>query len=162
MAEALDFVVGLGSNLGDRHEHLYRAVRALREVFDVRAVSRVYETAPVGPPQPDYLNAAVRARADLSPDEVLRVLLDVEQRGGRIRSPETRWGARTVDLDLLWAKGVVMSTPELTIPHPRLLERGFALLPLLDVAPEAEDPRTGSHFLAPQPDQAVRALSLLL
>lgn len=144
----LDLVVGLGSNLGDRLGYLREAVRRLGDAFDLQARSSVYETAPVGPAQPDYLNAAVRILATSSPEEVLALLLHIERDSGRTRTEETRWGPRTLDLDLLWGEGLVVSTPSLTVPHPHLSERPFALFPLLDVAPEATDPRTGRPLRA--------------
>jgi 2-amino-4-hydroxy-6-hydroxymethyldihydropteridine diphosphokinase len=142
----LDVVIGLGSNLGDRLLHLQDAVRALAETFEVCARSSVYDTAPVGPPQPDYLNAAVRVSSPLGAHDILGVLLAIEREGGRVRKDDTRWEARTIDLDILWIGGLVVATPSLTVPHARLTERAFALLPLLDVAPDAIDPRTGALF----------------
>jgi 2-amino-4-hydroxy-6-hydroxymethyldihydropteridine diphosphokinase len=156
----LDVVVGLGSNLGDRLGNLRAAVADLGEVYEVRARSTVYETAPVGPPQPDYLNAAVRLRALGDLEEVLHVLLVIERRHGRTRIAANRWGARTVDLDILWAGSVVVDTPSLTVPHPRLVERAFALRPLLDVAPDAVDPRTGALFVKPAVGGDVRETEL--
>jgi 2-amino-4-hydroxy-6-hydroxymethyldihydropteridine diphosphokinase len=126
-------------------------------VFDLRARSKVYETSPVGPPQPAYLNAAVRLLTKASPNNVLAVLLGIEARCGRIRSPETRWGPRTLDLDLLWGEGLIVSTPSLTVPHPRLMERPFALWPLLDVAPDAVDPTTGQRFALPSLEATLHA-----
>jgi 2-amino-4-hydroxy-6-hydroxymethyldihydropteridine diphosphokinase len=162
LIRTLDVVVGLGSNLGDRGLHLRRAARELACTFELRACSPVYETAPVGPAQPDYLNAAVRLGAALLPDAILERLLAIERMGGRVRSMETRWGPRTIDLDILWIGGLLVATPTLTVPHPRLTERAFALLPLLDVAPDAIDPRTGARFAEPLPDPGVRRTSVLL
>jgi 2-amino-4-hydroxy-6-hydroxymethyldihydropteridine diphosphokinase len=158
----LDAVVGLGSNLGERAEHLRDAVRQIAAVFDVVARSAIYETAPVGPAQPDYLNAAVRLRSSETIEQLLAVLLGIEHRSGRVRSEATRWGPRTIDLDVLWADGVVVSTPTLTVPHPRLAERAFALRPLHDVAPDALDPRTGVRFPDSVDDPDVRRTSLVL
>ncbi len=110
----------------------------------------------MGPPQPDYLNAAVRIAAPSDLEPVLAVLLAIERRAGRVRRAEERWGSRTIDLDILWAEGVVLSSPTLTVPHPRLTERAFALCPLLEVAPFAVDPRTGLPFAPPPPDPGVR------
>jgi 2-amino-4-hydroxy-6-hydroxymethyldihydropteridine diphosphokinase len=152
----LDIVVGLGGNVGDRLGQLRSAVRDLASQHDVRARSWVYETAPVGPPQPDYLNAAVRLRADGTVEALLASLLEIERRGGRVRTPDTRWGPRTIDLDLLWVDGLVLATPSLTVPHPHLLERAFALRPLHDVAPNAIDPRTGALFPEAPSDASVR------
>lgn len=139
----LDAVVGLGANLGDRRTTLRRAVAELFAERGIRglAVSALYETDPVGPPQPDYLNAAVRLELHGTPEALLDVLLAIEHRSGRTRTE--RWGPRPLDLDLLWLEGVEVSTARLVVPHPRLHERRFALAPLLDVAPDAVDPRTG-------------------
>lgn len=104
----------------------------------VRARSYVYATEPVGgPPQGEFLNAAVRVECTQSPAELLDALLAIEQELGRVRRAEERWGPRTIDLDILWIEGVAVDTPRLTVPHPRLEERAFALAPLLDVAPNA-------------------------
>ncbi len=137
----LDVVVGLGANLGPCLATLRSATSSLARVADVRAVSAVYATAPVGPPQPDYLNAAVRLTWAGDAHALLAALLAIEVAHGRVRT--LRWGPRTLDLDILWIDGLVVSDAELDVPHPRLAERAFALLPLLDVAPDARDPRTG-------------------
>ncbi len=133
-------VVGVGSNLGSREASI-RAARALldaRDGIEVTAVSPLYETEPLGPPQPHYLNAAFRLDTALTPTELLRVLIRTEQRFGRVRKKAERWGARSLDLDLLWdARGPHEST-ELRVPHPQLEKRSFALAPLLVVAPELE------------------------
>jgi 2-amino-4-hydroxy-6-hydroxymethyldihydropteridine diphosphokinase len=142
----MDAVVGLGANLGDRASTLAAAVAALSEAGEVTAVSALYETEPVGPPQPAYLNAAVRLDFGGTPRELLEVLLAVERRFGRVR--RERFGPRTLDLDLLWIAGVQVDEEDLVVPHPRLGERRFALEPLLDVAPEALDPRTGQGISA--------------
>jgi 2-amino-4-hydroxy-6-hydroxymethyldihydropteridine diphosphokinase len=152
----LRVVIGLGSNLGDRLGQLRAAVGELASRHDVAARSAVYETAPVGPPQPDYLNAAVRLELASTLDALFADLMSIERVSGRERTPENRWGARTLDLDILWAEGVVLATPTLTVPHPRLTERAFALCPLLDVAPDAVDPRTGERFVAPSDLAGVR------
>jgi len=141
----MDVVIGLGSNLGDRKRTLASSVAGLRAFLDVTAVSALYETGPVGPPQPDYLNAAVRgifAGGDAL--DLLGRLLELERAHGRER--RVRWGPRTLDLDILWISDVEVSLPELVVPHPHLHERQFALLPLLDVAPEARHPRTGESL----------------
>jgi 2-amino-4-hydroxy-6-hydroxymethyldihydropteridine diphosphokinase len=110
-----------------------------REGIEVQGVSTVYETEPVGPPQPRYLNAALRLRTTLSPPELLRVLLRTERRLGRHRVPGERWGPRSIDLDLLWDQRGAYESAELCVPHPELENRDFALAPLLDVAPELGD-----------------------
>jgi 2-amino-4-hydroxy-6-hydroxymethyldihydropteridine diphosphokinase len=138
-------VIGLGANLGDRVKALQAAVRALGKLGRVERLSRVYETDPVGgPPQPAYLNAAVLYEYDGTPDELLDALQAIETRLGRVR--EERWGARRIDLDVLWIDGLAMESDRLMIPHPRLTQRGFALRPLADVAPDAIDPETQAPY----------------
>lgn len=132
--------LGLGSNLGDRLGHLQLAVDALARVPGVRvnAVSRVYETAPVGgPPQDPYLNAVVAIETKLDPYELLRCCQEIEALAARERGE--RWGPRTLDIDLLLVDDARLEEDELTIPHPRMWERGFVLAPLRDVAPELVD-----------------------
>jgi 2-amino-4-hydroxy-6-hydroxymethyldihydropteridine diphosphokinase len=140
-----DCVVGLGSNLGDRRVTLTGAVRACASLGRVQRVSALYSTVPVGGPrQPEYLNAAILLRTDLGPPELLECLRQVEVAAGRVR--RERWGPRTLDLDILWIRGRVWTGATLSVPHPRLKERAFALVPMLDVAPDAEDPGTGAPY----------------
>ena len=134
----LDAVIGLGSNLGDRREYLVRAGQRIRELGSVVRTSAIYETRPIGLAQPDFLNAALRLRSEASPEALLERLLEVEQGLGRVR--RERWGPRVVDLDILWCLGIRVRTERLVVPHSELRARAFALLPLLDVAPEATDP----------------------
>jgi len=135
-------VVGLGSNLGDRRAMLQAAIVEIGRIARVERVSQVYETAPVGgPPQGDYLNAAVLVEWPGDALGLLDALLAVEASLGRVRAE--RWGPRTIDLDLLWIEGTVVDHERLVVPHPRLLEREFALAPLREIAPGAVDPRTG-------------------
>jgi 2-amino-4-hydroxy-6-hydroxymethyldihydropteridine diphosphokinase len=142
----LDAVVGLGSNLGDCRATLAQAAQELETFGQVVSRSAVYETEPVGPPQPRYLNAAVRLRTELAAGPLLEALLSVEAKLGRVR--RERWGPRVIDLDILWVDGVVVRSPALTVPHPSLRERPFALRPLLDVAPSARDPADGVAYAA--------------
>jgi 2-amino-4-hydroxy-6-hydroxymethyldihydropteridine diphosphokinase len=136
---SLDAVIGLGSNLGDRREHLRSAVASLCRLGRLVALSSLYETVPVGgPPQPSFLNAAVRLLTPMSPSDLLEILHAVEASRGRVR--HQRWGPRTLDLDLLWARGLLLVGSALTVPHPRLTERAFAMIPLVEVAPDAVDP----------------------
>jgi 2-amino-4-hydroxy-6-hydroxymethyldihydropteridine diphosphokinase len=137
----MDVVVGLGANLGDRLATLASAVRSLESVGRLTALSKLYETVPVGPPQPGYLNAAALLDTALEPLSLLEALLDIERRHGRVRLE--KWGPRTLDLDILWIANRVVREPALTVPHSHLDERLFALLPLLDVAPDAAHPETG-------------------
>lgn len=137
-------IVGLGGNLGDRLAHLRAGVRALRLVATVEGLSSIYETEPVGPPQPRYLNAAVLLTTLLDPEALLDELLRIEASEGRER--RERWGARTLDLDVLWIEGQAVRTARLEVPHPALRERAFALLPLLELVPDAVDPLTGQRY----------------
>jgi 2-amino-4-hydroxy-6-hydroxymethyldihydropteridine diphosphokinase len=128
--------LGIGSNLGDRLAHLQGAVDGLaaHPAVEVAAVSGVYETAPVGgPPQPPYLNAVLEVRTRLDPLALLEVAQGLERAAGRRRT--VRWGPRTLDVDLLWVGGRRLRHPRLELPHPRMRERGFVLVPLADLAP---------------------------
>jgi len=132
--------LALGSNVGERLAHLQLAVDALDATagVDVVAVSRVYETAPVGgPPQPAYLNAAVAIDTELDPHRVLELAQGIEREAHRVRAE--RWGPRTLDVDLLLFDDIRLDEPDLTVPHPRMWERGFVLAPLRDVAPGLVD-----------------------
>ena len=144
--------VGLGSNLGDREGTISRAVELLSAAAGVElvAVSRLRETEPWGPvEQPAYLNGAIELETELPPHALLDVLLAVEQALGRDRTGE-RWGPRAIDLDLLLYDEVELDEPGLTVPHPRLHERRFALEPLAELAPDAVVPGRGrvSELLA--------------
>lgn len=142
-----DVVIGLGGNLGDRALLLASATDAIAALPGTRliATSVLRETEPVGGvPQGPFLNGAVRVETSLSPSQLLDALLRIERRFGRER--RERWGPRTVDLDVLWIAGLALESPLLTVPHPRLLDRAFALEPLVDVAPDARDPRTGEAY----------------
>lgn len=143
-ARELDCVLGLGSNLGDKLGFFRAAAAALGRHGEVVAYSALYESAAVGPVQPDYLNAALRFRTSLEPLELLEATLGIEHECGRVR--HERWGPRTLDLDLLWIVGRAVDVPTLTVPHRELQNRAFALLPLLDVAPDAVDPATGARY----------------
>jgi 2-amino-4-hydroxy-6-hydroxymethyldihydropteridine diphosphokinase len=132
--------IGLGSNLGDRHRTLQRAVRWLDATSGVRVerTSRFRETLPVGPPQPVFLNGAVRVATTLAPMALLGVLRRLEFAAGRVR--RERWGPRTLDLDLLLFDELVFESPTLTVPHPGLASRSFALRPLCELDPELMHP----------------------
>ena len=137
MTTALRGYLGIGSNLGDRLAYLQLAVDELARgpAIDVVAVSRVYETAPVGgPPQDAYLNAVVAIDTDREPHDVLHECRRIEARAERVRAE--RWGPRTLDVDVLLLDDCRVDDEELTLPHPRLWERGFVLAPLRDVAPD--------------------------
>ena len=140
----LDAVIGLGSNLGDSRALLREAVRRVAVLGELSGVSLVYESDPVGPPQPVFQNAACRLRSTLEPTELLAGVLGIEQALGRVR--RERWGPRLIDLDILWIRDQVVDLPELRVPHPELRRRAFAIRPLLDVAPDASDPRDGVRY----------------
>jgi 2-amino-4-hydroxy-6-hydroxymethyldihydropteridine diphosphokinase len=146
--------IGLGANLEGRLATIRTAVARLRAVAKVEAVSRVYESDPVGPPQPRYLNAAVRITWEGSAHDLLDALQSIEAELGRERSE--RWGPRTIDLDILWIEGMTIDDARLVVPHPRLRERAFAVVPLLELVPGAVDPRTGEVYEVPPEQQLVR------
>lgn len=147
-------VVGLGANLGDPIATMRSALAELARVANVEKVSRVYATAAVGgPPQPDYLNAAVRVAFEGAPEALLDALLAIETGLGRVRAE--RNGPRTIDLDVLWIEGLAVKSARLEVPHPRLRGRAFALVPMLEVAPRAMDPETGETYEAPAGDVRV-------
>jgi len=142
MRVALPAVVALGSNQGDREEFLREAVREIHALDGVRVVaaSGLVETPALKPDgvdesAPSYLNAVIRARVALSPEDFLAALHGIEARLGRVR--EERWGDRTVDLDLIDFGGLTRNTDTITLPHPRAWQRAFVLAPWLQVQPDA-------------------------
>src|SRR5262245_10369715 len=131
--------IGLGANLGERERTLRTAIRRLAELGEVAAVSSLYETEPVGYlDQPPFLNAVVRLETRLTPTELVRGLLAIEQDLGRRRT--FRNAPRAIDLDLLLMDDLVVDSPLLTLPHPRLHERSFVLVPLAEIAPGVKHP----------------------
>nr|WP_245533979.1 2-amino-4-hydroxy-6-hydroxymethyldihydropteridine diphosphokinase [Effusibacillus pohliae] len=135
--------LGLGSNLGDRERYLADAICSLQQKgIRMLAQSPVYETKAVGyVDQPDFLNMVVRVQTELPPHELLRLMLAVERQCGRRR--DVKWGPRTLDLDLLFYDNLVLDGCDLAVPHPRLEERAFVLLPLCDLAPDWVHPVSG-------------------
>ena len=142
-------LVGLGGNLGDRAATLDRAVDDLGAAtgVGVRAVSTYHTTTPVGGPggQGAFLNAAVLLETTRDPAALHHLLLDIERHAGRTR--DVRWGARTLDLDLILFGDRVIDTTELAVPHPRMAVRRFVLAPMAEIAPDAIDPMTGRTIL---------------
>lgn len=131
--------LGLGSNLGDRMSNLARALEILSRKLTIKQVSSVYETEPVGyEQQPLFLNAVLSAATDMKPLELLRFVKQVEAELGR--KPSFPDGPRSIDVDILLYGDQVLETPELTIPHPRLAERAFVLVPLAEIAAELVHP----------------------
>lgn len=127
--------LGMGSNLGDREENIAAALRLLLENGDIRieAVSSLYETEPVGlKEQPAFLNCVIQIAAELTPHDLLTRCLKIESCLGRIRTE--RWGPRLIDIDILFFKGLHIVTDTLQLPHPRLMERNFVLVPLVEIA----------------------------
>jgi 2-amino-4-hydroxy-6-hydroxymethyldihydropteridine diphosphokinase len=131
--------LALGSNLGDRLANLKQAIAALTPQINVKAKSQVYETPPWGvEDQPKFLNQVVKAKTYLEPEQLLKHLKRLELALGRKESIPN--GPRLIDMDILFYDDLVLNTPALVIPHPRLHERGFVLLPLMDIAPDLVHP----------------------
>jgi 2-amino-4-hydroxy-6-hydroxymethyldihydropteridine diphosphokinase len=147
--------IALGSNLGNRAANLRTALEMLAQTagISITAVSAIYETAPVGGPEQDpYLNACAALVTKLTPTRLLLMMLDIEQKMGRVR--KVRWGPRIIDLDLLLYGEIMMNTPLLELPHPRMSERDFVLIPLTDIAPDQNIPglnQTVALILAGRP-----------
>jgi 2-amino-4-hydroxy-6-hydroxymethyldihydropteridine diphosphokinase len=131
--------IGIGSNAGDRAAHCLRAIDSLAEAGRIIGISSLYYTEPVGfKAQEDFINAVVALETDCPPVELLAICHDIEERQGRRRT--VRWGPRTVDLDILLYGDLVMSRPDLDIPHPLMAARKFVLAPLVEIAPDAVHP----------------------
>lgn len=140
-------LIGMGSNMPDRMAHLGKGLLLLAShpKVSVTAVSSVYQTEPVGYlEQPFFYNMAVKIRTTLSPRKLLALLLDIEKETGRVRG--VRWGPRTLDLDLLLFGNQQIEEEGLILPHPRMEERGFVLIPLAEIAPGMILPRSGMRI----------------
>lgn len=134
--------LALGTNLGDREENLRQALQRLSSQIEVMAIARLYETAPAYVlDQPSFLNTAVEAYTALSPVDLLAFLKEIETNLGRVKT--RRYGPRAIDLDIIFYNNLIVDTPDLQIPHPRLPERGFVLYPLADIAPDFVHPVLG-------------------
>lgn len=135
--------IALGGNLGDSRQILAEAMQAIdrENGIEVLARSPLYKTAPIGPPQPDYINACIIVETTLAPRSLLHRLLNIENAFGRVR--KERWGARSLDLDILLFDQEIIDSLGLTVPHPRLHERAFVLIPLADIAPSWPHPIFG-------------------
>jgi len=162
-APRLRAVIGLGSSLGDRRRLLALGAKALDTApeVEVTRLSRIYWSPPAGGVAGGgFLNAAAAVEARCTPAALLARCLAIERLLGRRRG--RRWADRTLDMDVLWIEGVTLEEPSLTVPHPRLTERAFALLPLLEVAPDAIDPRSGARYAsARRPAGALAAVGVL-
>lgn len=138
--------IGLGSNLDNPLAQVRQAIRILTnlEYCQIQAVSSLYQSKPMGPQdQPDYVNAVMAIRTDLSALQLLDALQAVEQQQGRVRGKE-QWGPRTLDLDILLFDDLIIDEPRLKIPHPGLHQRSFVLYPLHEIAPELHVPGRGT------------------
>lgn len=135
--------IALGSNLGDSQAILEGAVTTIAQTpgITLQALSSWYQTAPVGPPQPDYLNGCALLEVQMTPEELLQNILKIEGKFGRVR--QERCGPRTLDLDLLLFDDLILDTPTLQLPHPRMTERAFVLVPLAEIAPDWVEPVSG-------------------
>jgi 2-amino-4-hydroxy-6-hydroxymethyldihydropteridine diphosphokinase len=138
--------IGIGSNLGDPVQHVYRAVASIKALERTRffAASALYSNPPMGPTdQPDYVNAVAAVLTRLEPRELLVRLQQIERQHGRERSRSVRWGPRHLDLDILTYGLREIDEPGLIIPHPGISERNFVLLPLLEITPQLHIPGHG-------------------
>lgn len=135
--------IALGSNLGDSLATLEAAIETLRQTpgITVAGKSSWYQTKALGPPQPDYFNGAAILQVEMIPQLLLSILLKIENNFGRVR--KEHWGARSLDLDLLLYDDLILDTPTLQIPHPRMQERAFVLVPLSEIAPDWVEPTSG-------------------
>ncbi|AKS70058.1 2-amino-4-hydroxy-6-hydroxymethyldihydropteridine pyrophosphokinase [Staphylococcus schleiferi] len=139
----VDAYLGLGSNIGDRENQLKEAIRLLREneAIEIIAISPIYETKPVGyTEQPDFLNLCLHIKTELSAQALLKVALNTEAELHRVR--KIRWGPRTIDIDILLYGDEVIEETDLIVPHPRMTERAFVMIPLNDIAANVIEPRS--------------------
>lgn len=152
-------VVGVGGNLGDVVAQFSLAIAQLDQLYGVSGVSALYRTMALGPPQPAFYNAALIVRYGGDLHDLLSQLHELEAAAGRER--RERWGPRTLDLDILWAGSTAVGDSALTVPHPALRERRFALLPLLDLVPHATDPRDGKRYASLVEDLETQGVEVL-
>ena len=137
--------LGLGSNMGDREQNLAQALGLLSQKMLVEQLSSIYETEPVGcKEQPHFLNAVCRISTDLSPDELLNLAKEIESRMGRL--PSFPNAPRPIDIDILFYGEEMIQSQNLTIPHPRLAERAFVLVPLAEIAHDLVYPGSGKSI----------------
>ncbi|AFZ47307.1 2-amino-4-hydroxy-6-hydroxymethyldihydropteridin epyrophosphokinase [Cyanobacterium stanieri PCC 7202] len=132
--------IALGSNLGESKDNLQTAVARIKLAPQIELIqcSHWYQTKPVGPPQPDYINGCITIHTTFTPIELLNFLLIIELIFGRERNE--KWGARTLDLDLILYDDLILDLPNLKVPHPLMRERVFVLIPLAEIAPDWVDP----------------------
>lgn len=138
-AAKTEVYLGLGANLDNPRDHVERAMATLAGILDSFRASGVYRSRPVGPvDQPDFVNAVVCGKTALSPDDLLAACQAIEAAHGRTRT--VHWGPRTLDLDILYYGDARIMTPRLQIPHPEAMNRGFVMIPLLDLRPNGNTP----------------------
>ncbi len=163
MADAVRAFVGLGGNVGDVASTLAEAIWAMDSLpqTSVRNQSGLYRSPPWGrTDQPHFINAVVELQTRMAPIVLLDSLVEIEEKLGRVRNPDDRWGPRRIDLDLLVFGDQSLQSPGLQVPHPRLHERGFVLVPLAEIAPGLEIPGLGrvSDLLAAIDASGVEAI----
>jgi 2-amino-4-hydroxy-6-hydroxymethyldihydropteridine diphosphokinase len=158
--------VGLGSNLDNPIQQIKQALLALNQMPQTTLLthSALYHSAPLGPPQPDYINAVAVLSTQLSPLALLSQLQTIETQQGRIRSAQQRWGPRTLDLDILLYDNRQSSDPVLTLPHPGLCQRTFVLYPLYECAPQLRLPNGQrlQDLIAACPPQGLAKLAVVV
>ena len=131
--------IGIGSNLGDSKKNCISSIKHIQEFANIRNVSSLYETEPIGKvDQPDFINCVIEIETELDPYELLTRLQSIENKLGRVR--EQRWGARTIDLDIIFYDDLIIDTGGLKIPHPEAHNRRFVLEPLREIAPDLIHP----------------------
>ncbi|MUG96806.1 2-amino-4-hydroxy-6-hydroxymethyldihydropteridine diphosphokinase [Scytonema sp. UIC 10036] len=138
--------IALGSNLGDTLAILEAAIEVLAQTPGIvlQAKSSWYRTKAVGPPQPDYINGTAILKVEMVPEQLLETLLNIENQFGRVR--RERWEPRTLDLDLLLYDRLILQTPKLQVPHPRMQQRAFVLVPLAEIASDWVEPISGRRI----------------
>ena len=150
--------IALGSNLNEPSEQIYKAINSIDAINDlsVTHISSLYKTKPIGKiDQPDFINAAVKVEGDISPENLHAALQDIETKAGRIRMELNE--PRTLDLDILLIDDLIMKTKKLTVPHPRMHQRQFVIVPLFEINQKLNIPGIGSidEILKSLPDQGV-------
>jgi GTP cyclohydrolase-4 len=151
MSELVIAYLCLGSNLGEREENLSQALNLLSQKVNLEEVSPVYETEPVpiqnrDRKQPLFLNLVCRIATDLPPEELLHLAKGIEIKMGRVTPPRQINSPRPIDIDILFYNNMIVETAELTIPHPRLADRAFVLIPLAEIAPDLVHPKLGNSI----------------
>ncbi|EKF8620394.1 2-amino-4-hydroxy-6-hydroxymethyldihydropteridine diphosphokinase [Staphylococcus pseudintermedius] len=160
----IDVYLGLGSNMGDREAQLKAAIDLLdaHDKINVVAISPIYETKPVGyTEQPDFLNLCLHIQTQLPAQDLLKVALETEAELHRVR--KVRWGPRTMDIDILLYGDEIIEEDDLTVPHPRMTERAFVMVPLNDIAANVTEPHSGQKIqqIVPHDDTVVKYKAIL-